>query len=104
MNAKDKIEELALKVAMEALAPDVPLEARMEALKILNPHYTMLLKSKAKDELAATGGFDFDQFNLESPSGVDRNNLETQHVNAGTQVGGDRGGRVSLGGLKHSSN
>jgi hypothetical protein len=80
MNAKDKIEELALKVAMEALVPGVPLEARMEALKILNPHYTMLLKSKVKDEPVAIGGFDFDAFNL-----------ETEHVNAGTQVGSDRG-------------
>jgi hypothetical protein len=93
MNAKDKIEELALKVAMEALGPGVPLEARMEALKILNPHYTMLLKSKAKEEPTATGGFDFDAFNL-----------ETEHVNAGTTVGGDSGRGIPPGGLKHSSN
>ena len=80
MNAKDKIEELALKVAMEALGPDVSPEDRREALKILNPHYTMLLKSKAKDEPPPAGEFDFTAFNL-----------ETEHVNAGTQVGGDRG-------------
>ena len=80
MNAKDKIEELAYRVAMDALADSASPEDRREALKILNPHYTMLLKSKAKDEPAATGGFDFDAFNL-----------ETEHVNAGTQVGGDRG-------------
>ncbi len=97
MNAKDKIEELALKVAIEALAPDVSLEARMEALKILNSHYTMLLKSKADSPAAEKGGFDFDQFNLESPSGVDRNNLETQHVNAGTQVGGHSGRGIAGG-------
>ncbi len=86
MNAKDKIEELALKVAIEALAPGVPLEARMEALKILNPHYTMLLKSKADPPAAEKGGFDFDAFNLES-----------EHVNAGTKVGG-HSGRVTGGG------
>jgi hypothetical protein len=86
MNAKDKIEELALKVALEALGPDVSPEDRREALKILNSHYTMLLKSKAKDEPVATGGFDFDAFNL-----------ETEHVNAGTTLGGARE-RVSGGG------
>ena len=93
MNAKVKIEELALKVAVEALAPDVPLEARMEALKILNPHYTMLLKSKADPPAAEKGGFDFDAFNL-----------ETAHVNAGTEVGGHSGRGTLLGGLKRSSN
>lgn len=50
MTAKDKIEQLALRVAEDALAEGVPLETRLEALKILNPHYTMLLKSKAKSE------------------------------------------------------
>jgi hypothetical protein len=80
MNAKEKIEELALKVAMEALGPGVSPEDRREALKILNPHYTMLLKGKAKDEPPAEGGFDFDAFNR-----------ETEHVNAGTQVGGHTG-------------
>jgi hypothetical protein len=89
MNAKDKIEELALKVAMEALAPGVPLEVRVEALKILNPHYTMLLKSKAKDEPPTEGGFDFDAFNR-----------ETENADAGTQVGGHtRRGAGARGGL-----
>ena len=79
MNAKEKIEELALRVAMDALADSASAEDRREALKILNPHYTMLLKSKAKPE-EPSEGFDFDAFNL-----------ETEHVNAGTQVGSDRG-------------
>ena len=79
MNAKDKIEELALKVAMDALADSASPEDRREALKILNPHYTMLLKSKVKTE-EPSEGFDFDAFNL-----------ETQHVNAGTEVGGRPG-------------
>jgi hypothetical protein len=50
MNAKDKIEALAVKVAEDALDPGASAEDRREALKILNPHYTMLLKSKAKSE------------------------------------------------------
>ncbi len=48
MNAKEKIEELALRVAEDALADSASPEDRREALKILNPHYTMLLRSKAK--------------------------------------------------------
>lgn len=68
-------------VAMDALDPDASPEDRREALKILNPHYTMLLKSKAKEGPPAEGGFDFDAFNL-----------ETQHVDAGTQMGGYSGG------------
>ena len=50
MNAKEKIEELALLVAADALDPECSAEDRREALKILNPHYTMLLKSKAKSQ------------------------------------------------------
>ena len=54
MNAKDEIEKLALLVAQDAIEPgDTPpalREERREALKILNPHYTMLLKSKAKSQ------------------------------------------------------
>ena len=50
MNALQKIEQLAIKVADDALAPDTSPEDRREALKILNPHYTMLLKSKAKSQ------------------------------------------------------
>jgi len=83
MNAKDKIEELALRVAEDALADGASPEDRREALKILNPHYTMLLKSKANPPAADEGGFDFDAFNL-----------ETQHVDASTKVGGFTG-RVS---------
>jgi hypothetical protein len=45
-----KIEELALRVAEDALADTATAEHRMEALKILNAHYTMLLKSKAKSQ------------------------------------------------------
>lgn len=85
MNAKDKIEELALRVAMDALADSASAEDRREALKILNPHYTMLLKSKVKTE-EPSEGFDFDAFNL-----------ETQHVNAGTQVGGHSGRGIAGG-------
>ena len=80
MNAKDKIEELALRVAMDALAASASPEDRREALKILNPHYTMLLKSKVKEDLPAEGGFDFDAFNL-----------ETEHVDASTKVGSHPG-------------
>ena len=86
MNAKEKIEELALKVAEDALADSATPEDRREALKILNPHYTMLLKSKVKEDSPAEGGFDFDAFNL-----------ETQHVNAGTQVGGHSGRGIAGG-------
>jgi hypothetical protein len=50
MNAMAKIEELALRVAEDALGPDSTPEDRREALKILNAHYTMLLKFKAKSE------------------------------------------------------
>lgn len=50
MNAMAKIEELALRVAEDALGPDSTPEDRREALKILNAHYTMLLKSKAKSQ------------------------------------------------------
>ena len=50
MNAKAKIEELALRVAEDALDPDATPEDRREALKILNTHYNMLVKSKAKDD------------------------------------------------------
>lgn len=85
MNAKDKIEELALRVAIEALRPDTSPEDRREALKILNPHYTMLLKSKVKPE-EPSEGFDFDAFNL-----------ETENVTAGTKVGG-HSGRITGGG------
>jgi hypothetical protein len=69
MNAKEKIEELALRVAQDALDPSATPEDRREALKILNPHYTMLLKSKVKDDLPAEGGFDFDRFNQENRDG-----------------------------------
>ena len=69
MNAKEKIEELALLVAEDALDPDATPEDRREALKILNPHYTMLLKSKAKPD-EETGEFDFDRFNQESHDGA----------------------------------
>jgi hypothetical protein len=65
MSAKEKIEELALRVAQDALDPSATAEDRREALKILNPHYTMLLKSKAKDE-PEPDGFDFDRFNQEN--------------------------------------
>ncbi len=59
--ALHKIEELALLVAEDALRADTSPEDRREALKILNPHYTMLLKSKAKE--SATGdGFNFAEF------------------------------------------
>ena len=68
MNAKEKIELLALKVAEDALSDSASPEDRREALKILNPHYTMLLKSKAKPDEPA-GEFDFDQFNQESLDG-----------------------------------
>lgn len=64
MNAKEQIEKLALRVAQDALADGASPEDRREALKILNPHYTMLLKSKAKVDEPA-GEFDFDQFNQE---------------------------------------
>jgi hypothetical protein len=50
LNAKDKIEELAVRVAEDALDPNATPEDRRESLKILNSHYTMLLKSKAKSE------------------------------------------------------
>jgi hypothetical protein len=50
MNAMAKIEELALRVAEDALGPNSTPEDRREALKILNAHYTMLLKSKVKSE------------------------------------------------------
>lgn len=91
MNAKDKIEELALRVAMDALADSASPEDRREALKILNPHYTMLLKSKANPPAADEGGFDFDAFNL-----------ETEHVDASTTLG-SHPGRI-LGGIARSSN
>ncbi len=87
MNAKEKIEELALTVAMEALGPDVSPEDRREALKILNPHYTMLLKSKANPSAADESGFDFDAFNL-----------ETKNDAAGTEVGGHTGRVAGNGG------
>lgn len=83
MNAKDRIEELALRVAMDALTDSASPEDRREALKILNPHYTMLLKSKANPPAADEGGFDFDAFNL-----------ETQHVDASTKVGSRSGGII----------
>ncbi len=69
MNAKEKIEELAFLVAEDALDPKASAEDRREALKILNPHYTMLLRLKAKTE-EPTGEFDFDQFNLETQNGA----------------------------------
>jgi len=69
MSAKEKIEELALRVAQDALDLNATPEDRREALKILNPHYTMLLKSKVKDDLPAEGGFDFDRFNQENRDG-----------------------------------
>ena len=50
MNALQKIEQLAIQVADDALDPNTSAEDRREALKILNPHYTMLLKSKAKSQ------------------------------------------------------
>jgi hypothetical protein len=68
MNAKEKIEELALRVAQDALDPNASPEDRREALKILNPHYTMLLKAKVKIE-EPSEGFDFDQFNMEVRDG-----------------------------------
>ena len=68
MNAKEAIEQLALKVATDALADGTSAEDRREALKILNPHYTMLLKSKVKD-VEETGEFDFDRFNQETHDG-----------------------------------
>lgn len=86
MNAKDKIEELALRVAEDALSNDATPEDRREAFKILNPHYTMLLKSKANPPAADEGGFDFDAFNL-----------ETQHVDASTKVGSGPGGIIGGG-------
>lgn len=69
MNAKEQIEALALKVATEALSDACSPEDRREALKILNPHYTMLLKSKANLPELDKGEFDFDQFNQESLDG-----------------------------------
>lgn len=71
MNVKEKIEELALRVAMDALADGASPEDRREALKILNPHYTMLLKSKAHPPAADESEFDFDRFNQESLDGSD---------------------------------
>ncbi len=68
MNAKEQIEQLAVLVAMDALDPKTSAENRLEALKVLNSHYTMLLKSKAKNE-EPTGEFDFGQFSMEAPSG-----------------------------------
>jgi hypothetical protein len=51
MNAtRTKIEQLARKVAEDALAEGVPLETRLEALKILNPHYSILIKKQSKGE------------------------------------------------------
>ena len=87
MNAKEKIEELALKVATDALADGVSAEDRREALKILNPHYTMLLKSKAKIE-EPSDEFDFDRFNQESLDGSDGTKMGSR---SGT-AGGGRGG------------
>jgi hypothetical protein len=83
MSAKEKIEELALRVAQDALDPSATPEDRREALKILNPHYTMLLKSKVKDDLPAEGGFDFDRFNQENRDG---------RPDKITQMGGRLGG------------
>lgn len=61
--ALHKIEELAILVAEDALNPSCSPEDRREALKILNSHYTMLLKSKAKEP--ATGdGFNFADFGV----------------------------------------
>jgi hypothetical protein len=60
MSAKEKIEELALRVAEDALDSSATPEDRREALKILNAHYTMLLKSKAKSEDEPDSGFTFD--------------------------------------------
>jgi hypothetical protein len=70
MNAREKIEELALRVAEDALSAAASPEDRREALKILNAHYTMLLKSKAKIE-EPSDDFDFDRFNQESLDGND---------------------------------
>lgn len=61
MNALTKIEELALRVAEDALQDTATPEDRREALKILNAHYNMLVKSRAKSE-DDTDGVNFDEF------------------------------------------
>jgi hypothetical protein len=50
MTIRTDIEKLALMVAKEAMEPGKTFNDRLEALKILNPHYTALLKKKAPEE------------------------------------------------------
>lgn len=50
MSAKESIEKLAAKVAEAALADGVDLEQRIEALKVLNAHYTILARHKGSVE------------------------------------------------------
>lgn len=62
MTAREDIEKLASAIAEAALAEGVTLETRIDALKVLNPYFSVLVKNKAKMDEETSGGPSFGDF------------------------------------------
>lgn len=62
MTAREDIEKLASSIAKAALTEGVTLETRIDALKVLNPYFSILVKNKAKMDEETSSGPSFGDF------------------------------------------
>ena len=80
MTAKHQIEKLALSVANKAMEKDTPLQDQIDALKVLNPYYIALTKSKKKGDEET-----------DEPSFADLTRNIEDHANGATEIRARRG-------------
>ena len=90
MTAREDIEKLASAIAQASLQPEVTLETRIDALKVLNPYFSILMKNKGKLDEEPANGPSFGDFQRivaaveESPNG--RTPLHGRHRRGATRT------------------